>query len=122
MYYFSRLLDASRHSWQGLKHLCKHEAAFQSELFLLPLAIIAAFVLSDQPLHIAIMIASYLLIMLVELLNTAIEAVVDRISPEHHPLSGLAKDLGSAAVLFAMLIAAVLWFSIIYQGQLTSDL
>jgi len=113
MKYITRLFAASRYAWQGFQQAARHEAAFQSELAVLPLAVWAAFSWGETALEIGVLISSYLLIMLTELLNSAIEAVVDRISEEHHELSGLAKDLGSAAVFVAMLIAVILWLAVL---------
>lgn len=113
MRYILRLKDALGYSLAGLKAALLKEAAFQTELFLLPIIIAAAFYWGESPLEIALLISSWLLVMIVELINSAIEAVVDRIGSEHHELAGLAKDLGSAAVLIALLIAAVLWLAIL---------
>jgi len=113
MNYVTRLLAATRYSWQGIQHAIRHEAAFQTELFALPWILGLAFYLGDTPFEIAILIASYLLVMLVELLNSAIEAVVDRIGSERHELSGAAKDLGSAAVFCALLMAIIVWLGIL---------
>jgi len=114
MKYITRLFAASRYSWQGIRHATRHEAAFQTELMALPFVLVAAFYWGDSAFDQGILIASYLLVMLVELLNSAIEAVVDRIGREQHELSGLAKDLGSAAVFFALLMAVVLWLAVLW--------
>lgn len=104
-----RLLNAGKFSWQGLGATYQSEAAFRQEcwatLILLPLSVIIA----DSLAMWTALVVSWLLVMLVELLNSAIEAVVDRIGCEHHPLSGKAKDIGSAAVLLALIIAALVW-------------
>lgn len=106
---FKRLFNASSYSAKGLLSAWQQEAAFRQEtvcaLFLFPLACY----LSDNSIERILMIASVLLVILVELLNSAIEAVVDRIGPELHPLSGRAKDMGSAAVAVALLIVIVTW-------------
>jgi diacylglycerol kinase (ATP) len=104
-----RLWLASVNSWRGLKHCYQSEAAFRQEvwaaLVLLPLAMW----LGRTAVEKVLLAGSVLLVMIVELLNTGIEVVVDRISHEHHRLSGFAKDLGSSAVLFALLLAAMTW-------------
>lgn len=105
----THLINSTKYSLQGLRSAFKNETAFRHEclaaIFLIPLA----FWLGDTPLEIALMIASVLLVMAVELLNSAIEAVVDRIGLERHELSGRAKDQGSAAVFVAIAIAVVVW-------------
>lgn len=107
-----RLLDASHYSWLGLKAAWQSEAAIRQEIialaFLLPLALLAPLI----PLEKALLIFSALLVLLIELINSAIEAIVDRIGPEHHLLSGKAKDIGSAAVFIALIMAASIWLTI----------
>jgi diacylglycerol kinase (ATP) len=109
----ARLWDSTRYSLQGLRAAYRHEAAFRQELALAVLAIPAAVALALlSPLtwtQCALLIGSVLLILLVELLNSAIESVVDRISDENHTLSGRAKDTGSAAVLVSLVICAMVW-------------
>ena len=108
----SRIAYATGYSYRGLKHNIIHEAAIRQEviaaLFLIPLACWLDVSLSERLL----MVCSVLLVIIVELLNTAIEAAVDRIGLEHHELSGLAKDTGSAAVFFALLICNIVWLSV----------
>lgn len=110
---FTRLFHSFRYSCKGLKAGWKNEAAFRLELILAilltPVGIWMARSLTDALL----LIASALLVMTVELLNSAIEAVVDRISPEHHPLSGRAKDMASAAVFLSALVAGAVWGSLL---------
>ncbi|WPC73097.1 diacylglycerol kinase [Vibrio porteresiae] len=104
-----RLFYATQFSWQGLNAAWKNEAAFRQEvLFLLPLAGASLLFPVSKAEHVAL-IASLVLVMIVELLNSAIEAVVDRIGSEHHELSGRAKDIGSAAVLVTMALAFTTW-------------
>lgn len=108
-----RLIHASRYSWLGLKAAWKSEAAIRQEVcalaFLLPIALLVPV----GPAEKALLVLSALLVLLVELINSALEAIVDRIGPELHPLSGKAKDIGSAAVLVALIITAFVW-SIIF--------
>jgi len=107
-----RIKNAMRYSMQGFGHAIRHEAAFRQELVLvLPLMIIAGLL----PLPIVervVLFASALLVLIVELLNSAVEAVVDRVSAELHPLSGRAKDLGSAAVFLSITLLAVVWLAL----------
>ncbi|TNF36296.1 MAG: diacylglycerol kinase [Gammaproteobacteria bacterium] len=104
-----RLLLAGVYSWQGLKTCYRKEEAFKQEVWLAVVLIPLAFYLGDSGIEIAIMVASVLLVMIVEILNSAIEAVVDRIGMERHKLSGRAKDMGSAAVLLSLLNVVVMW-------------
>jgi diacylglycerol kinase (ATP) len=105
----SRLWLATLNSLRGLKHCYHSEAAFRQEVWAACVLLPAALWLGRTGVEHALLIGSVLLVMIVELLNTAVEVVVDRISHEHHRLSGFAKDLGSSAVLFALLTAALTW-------------
>ncbi|MGB0846843.1 MAG: diacylglycerol kinase [Thiolinea sp.] len=104
-----RLQKALRFSWQGLCAAYRHEEAFRQEIWALIVAVPLAFWLTGSGVERAILIASVLLVMIVELLNSALEAVVDRIGSEKHELSGRAKDMGSAAVLLALVNAVLIW-------------
>jgi diacylglycerol kinase (ATP) len=109
----TRIINAAGYSWKGIRTAYTSEAAFRQELWcciaLVPAALYFAKSLPEQLL----LIASLLLVLVVELLNSAIEAVVDRIGPEHHALSGTAKDMGSAAVLFAIVLAVLVWIAVL---------
>ena len=104
-----RLLNAAGYSWAGLKAAWRNEEAFRQEGLLCAALVPVALWLGDNAVEQALLIGSLLLVMMVELLNSAIEAAIDRIGPERHELSGRAKDLGSAAVFIALLNVAVLW-------------
>jgi diacylglycerol kinase (ATP) len=110
---WSRLVNALRYSSAGLAQAWRCEAAFRQEIYALsPLALLAAL----APVSTLATIASISLLVLVlitELLNSAIEAVVDRIGTEAHPLSGRAKDFGSAAVFLSVLLAVGAWIALI---------
>lgn len=104
-----RVLNAAGYSWAGLTAAFKHEDAFRQEVFLLlPLLPLAVY-LGDSGIERALMIASLLGVLIVELLNSAVEAAVDRVSLEQHPLIKRAKDMGSAAVMIALLNVVVVW-------------
>ena len=109
----SRILDATGYSLQGLKAAWIHEAAFRQELVLTLVLSICAFLLPVTTLERIMMISSLLLVVIVELINSAIEAVVDRVSDDWHELSGRAKDIGSAAVFVALFLALFVWASIL---------
>jgi diacylglycerol kinase (ATP) len=104
-----RLLNATRNSLHGLTRAWQSEAALRYEIYVLVLAIPAGWMLGKNAVERALMIGSALFVVVVEVLNTAIETLVDRIGREPHDLSGLAKDLGSASVLCAMSLATVVW-------------
>ena len=108
-----RILDATGYSLQGLKAAWIHEAAFRQELVLTLVLSICAFLLPVTTLERIMMISSLLLVVIVELINSAIEAVVDRVSDDWHELSGRAKDIGSAAVFVALVLALFVWASIL---------
>lgn len=109
-----RIVDATKYSWQGLKGAWLSEAAFRQELALAVLLIPLAFVLGGTTGEIAIMLLTLGVVLMAELANSAIEAVVDRIGPEQHPLSGHAKDIGSAMVFIALLFTGIVWGTICY--------
>lgn len=109
-----RIINAAGYSWSGLKASVKHEAAFRQELLLCSLLIPIAIYQARSAVEYALLFGSLFLILIVELLNSAIEAVVDRFGGEIHELSGRAKDIGSAAVLLALLNAAVIWAIILW--------
>jgi len=104
-----RLLNAAGFSWQGLVAACRFEAALRQELVASLLVIPLAVWLGATAVERALLIAVWLLVLITELLNSSIEAVVDRIGDEHHELAGRAKDVASAAVLIALINAAVVW-------------
>ena len=102
-------MQAARYSAQGLSAALRHEAAFRQELFLALILTPAAFWVGQNSMQVVALIASLVFVLVVELLNSAIEAVADAVSLEENPLIGRAKDLGSAAVLLSLLLAAGLW-------------
>src|SRR5580698_10795941 len=105
----TRVLRALTASLQGLGGAFREEAAFRQELALAALVIPLGLWLGHSGVERALLIAPMLLILIVELLNSAIEATVDRIGPERHELAGLAKDIGSAAVLLSFILLGVVW-------------
>lgn len=105
----SRIIDASKYSWLGFKAAFKHEAAFRQELFLAVFLFPTAIYFSESTLELALLIGSLSLVLIVELLNSSIEAIVDRVSDDYHELSGRAKDLGAAAVMVALINVLVIW-------------
>ena len=111
---FKRLINAFGFSVQGLKAAYKHEEAFRQELIALVFAIPLGIWIGNGTIEIILLIGSILLLLIVELINSAIEATVDRFGGEHHELSGRAKDMGSAAVLVTTVLAAMTWLLILF--------
>ena len=110
----TRLLNALGYSRDGLKAAWQNEAAFREEILLAAIAIPLALFLARSGVERALLIGSILLILLVEILNSALEAVVDKASPERHELAKRAKDMGSAAVLLSLLNAATIWLCVLW--------
>ena len=108
-----RILNTLKFSWDGLISAWKSEEAIRIELLLFPLVVLGAYYLGSTKVEQILMVSSALLIIIVELLNTAIEKTIDRISAEQHPLSKTVKDVGSAAVLLAIINFAVIWIYIL---------
>ncbi len=109
----SRLWAATGYSINGLKASFQQEAAFRLEILLTIIILPAAWYLGRDGLERSLLIGSWLLVLVVELLNSAIESAVDRIGSDHHVLSGRAKDQASAAVLITLFIPATIWLAII---------
>ena len=110
----TRIINAAGYSWLGFKAAYKNEAAFRQELWLCILLIPVALYFGETLMDKAILISSLLFVLIVELLNSAIEAVVDRIGDEIHELSGRAKDMGSTAVFIAITMAVIIWIGVLY--------
>lgn len=111
----NRVLSAFVNTYNGLGWMVKNEAAFKQELLLILFLLPVSVLLPVTPFEHLALALSLLFVLFAETINTAIEAVVDRISYEHHQLSGLAKDLGSAAVLISFVIAGVTWGVILWN-------
>jgi diacylglycerol kinase (ATP) len=105
----ARLVNACRYSYDGLRHAVKHEAAIRQELVALAVLVPISALLPVSRIEHLILVLSMMLVVLVELLNSAIEAAVDRTSLELHPLAKQAKDMGSAAVGIAVLMSGLCW-------------
>ena len=111
-----RIVKASRCSLQGLQAVYQHEAAFRQELLAVIILTPLAFFIGETALGISLMLFGLGLVLLVEVLNSAIEAVVDRTGLEQHELSGRAKDLGSLAVAMAIGLCALIWLGVYLAG------
>jgi diacylglycerol kinase (ATP) len=110
-----RLLRATVYSVQGFVHAFRNEAAFRQELALTVVLVPAALWLGRDVIERATLVAVLFFVLVVELLNSAVEAAVDRHGDEHHELSGAAKDLGSAAVFVSLTIVVVVWGAVVYD-------
>ena len=110
-----RLLLSFRNSWFGFVGAWREEAAFRQECALALLVVPAGVWLGRTGVERFLLVAPMLLILVVELLNSAVEAAIDRIGVERHPLSGLAKDLGSAAVLTSFVMLGTAWAFILFD-------
>jgi diacylglycerol kinase (ATP) len=111
--HFVRLYKASGYSLAGLRSTFKYEQAFRLEIYLSVILIPLAIWLSQTPIELVLLIGSWVMVMIVELLNSAIEATVDRIGSEMHELSGRAKDIGSAAVMISVFLSLFTWLTIL---------
>ena len=109
-----RIWNALFYSFDGLKAAYRHEDAFRQEVWLALVLIPLALLLPVSGIGKALMMASVLMVLIVELLNSAVEATVDRVSLEHHRLAKRAKDIGSAAVLFSLINVAVVWLLVLF--------
>ncbi len=109
-----RVLNAAGYSWAGLRAAFKHEDAFRQEVFLALMLIPLAAYLGETGIERALMIGAVLGVLVVELLNSAIEAAVDRISLDHHHLIKRAKDMGSAAVMIALINVLATWGLVLF--------
>lgn len=109
-----RILLAFGYSLKGLRSAFKYEAAFRQELLLAIILIPFTFMLDVTQIERIILIIPIALVLMFEIVNSAIEAVVDRIGSEHHELAGRAKDMGSAAVLVSFILTAYIWIEILF--------
>ena len=103
------LINATRFSWQGVNAAFRRESAFRQEIALILVLIPPGIWIADSVVDFVLLMAVCLLMLVVELLNSAVEAAIDRIGNEHHPISALAKDYGSAAVMVSLIIVAMVW-------------
>jgi len=117
-----RIINAAGYSLLGLKAAWRTEAAFRQEIILVAILSPLALVLGKNGVERALLIGVCLVVVIAELLNSAVEAVVDRIGPEQHPLAGAAKDLGSAAVFVSLLMVVLVWGLVLFPKCLILEL
>jgi diacylglycerol kinase (ATP) len=108
-----RLVNATRYSFEGLAEAARHEDAFRQELILAAVLVPLGLVLGGNGVERALLAGSVLLVLVVELVNSAVEATVDRISLDDHRLAKRAKDLGSAAVMLSLCTVAAVWLLVL---------
>ena len=108
-----RILRAIKYSWEGLVSCYRHEAAFRQELLLFIAAVPLALWLGENSMEKLMLIGSVVLILIVELMNSAIEAVNDRVSTDYHELCKRAKDQSSGAVMLSVLLAGAVWLTLL---------
>ena len=109
-----RLINACGYSRDGFTAAYQHEEAFRQEFWLLVVAAVIAFALPISLMQSILIVSAHLLLLIVEILNSAVETVVDRIGPEIHPLSKRAKDMGSCAVSLTIGLCLMVWISVLY--------
>ena len=109
----SRLLNAFGNTWRGLAGAWREEAAFRQECVLAAVLVPLALWLAESPVELALLLGPVVMVLVVELLNSAVEAAIDRIGEEQHALTGLAKDLGSAAVFGSFVLLALNWAAVL---------
>ena len=109
-----RLNNATRYSMQGFRHAWEGEAAFRLEVVLALILLPTALVLNVSTLERIALVGCLVLVLIVELLNSAVEAAIDRVGTEHHPISGRGKDMGSAAVFAALVFTVFTWASVLF--------
>lgn len=112
---FARIVSAAGYSLQGLRACYRAEAAFRQDVWLTTVLFAASFWVAQSVLAWILLILPLMLLLIVELLNSAIETTVDRIGSERHELSGRAKDMGSAAVLLCLVLMAAIWVPLVVQ-------
>ncbi|RZJ85493.1 MAG: diacylglycerol kinase [Massilia sp.] len=111
----ARILAACRNTGDGLAWAWRSEAAFRQEVVVITIATVAALLLPVSGFQKLVLIGVLVLVLIVEIINSAIEAIVDRISLDRHPLSKVAKDMGSAAVALTLLLATATWAVVLYS-------
>ena len=113
----TRLVRAFGYSFQGFRHAWREEAAFRQEVFLAMAVIPIGLYCGRSGVERALLVSPMLLILVVEILNSAVEAVVDRSGTERHPLAGMAKDMGSAAVMLSFVLLGTVWLLVLSDHQ-----
>lgn len=111
----TRIIKAFGFSMKGFRAAWQHEAAFRQELALTIVMVPLAFIVAETTMQLALLLTTLFIVLITEILNSAVEAVVDRVSDEPHDLAGRAKDMGSAAVFLSLTMTAVIWGLVIFE-------
>ena len=111
----TRIIAATRNSFRGIRDAWIHESAFRQDVSLSVVLFVLSFFLAATIVEWLVLILPLFLLIIVEILNSAIENTVDRFGGEHHLLSGRAKDMGSAAVMFCLVLIAIVWLSMVWS-------
>ena len=119
---FDRIIKAFGYSLKGFHAAFINEAAFRQELALAVIMVPAGFWLGQTPVEKALLVGVVLMVLVVELLNSAVETLVDRVGTEHHELAGRAKDMGSAAVFLSLMVVLIIWGLILLPQFLANTL
>jgi len=112
---FARIIAAAKNSFRGARDAWRHESAFRQEISISALMLLMSFWLAQTLVEWLLLILPLFLLIIVELLNSAIENTVDRVGQERHILSGRAKDMASSAVMFCLILVAVVWLSMAWN-------
>lgn len=112
----TRIIKAFGFSVKGFRAAWQHEEAFRQEVILALILLPLSFYVAANATQLAILLSTLFIVLITEILNSAVEAVVDRVSDEHHKLAGRAKDMGSAAVLLSLTMTVVIWGVIINEN------
>ena len=115
---FKRTVKAAGYSWQGFKAAWINESAFRQEVTLGVLLVPLAFLIGQSMYQVALLISVLAVVLITELLNSAVEAVVDRVGDEYHDLAGRAKDMGSAAVFVSLALVVIVWTMMVIKNFL----
>ncbi len=111
----TRIIRAFGFSMKGFRAAWQHEAAFRQEAMLTFVLVPLAMVVAETTMQLALLLLTLFIVLITEILNSAVEAVVDRVSDEHHDLAGRAKDMGSAAVFLSLTMTCVIWGLVIFE-------
>lgn len=111
----ARLIAASNNSLRGMRDAYRYEAAFRQELLLTAVLLVLSFWLAQTVIEWLLLVMPLFLLLMVELINSAIENTVDRIGDEHHELSGRAKDMASSAIMICLLLVAIAWLGVAWD-------
>lgn len=114
----TRIIAATKNSFNGIRDAWKHESAFRQDVVLSVILLVLSFILADTMLEWLVLIMPLFLLIIIEIINSAIESTVDRFGAERHVLSGRAKDMGSAGVFFCLVLIGIVWLGMAWSKYL----